>query len=395
MRSTNALLVLMVGMSSTLIGIGLSRFAFTPLIPMLSSEGWFSVIETSYLGSLNLLGYLIGALSAHRLAQQVGDRLLLTVAALVVSVSYFVCFLPIHYLWVAGWRVLAGVAGGHLMVIGPAFALLHSHKNYRNAVMTMIFMGIGLGVVLSSAIIPLLLRFSLSIIWLAIGSLSLCISAVMIFGLRQLPAISHSSLSSEPSSSFAIGAVWLVIAAYALDAAGFIPHTIFWVDYLVRERNFTQPQPQALWFWFAFGGGCLSGPLMAKWLVSRFSWHRALWVAYALKAAAILLPVLTAQPLWLFCSAFIVGAMTPGIVALTAGRIAELVGTTLHSYYWGKATAGFALLQAISGGMMAYYYQHVAEYIPLFTTATLLMLFALLCISLSPFFHSKSVKQSC
>ncbi|MGT0150465.1 hypothetical protein ACT691_17740 [Vibrio metschnikovii] len=47
------------------------------------------------------------------------------------------------------------------------------------------------------------------------------------------------------------------------------------------------------------------------------------------------LPVLTAMPVLLFCSAFIVGALTPGIVALTAGRIAELVGTTRHQYYWG------------------------------------------------------------
>ncbi|WP_167363662.1 YbfB/YjiJ family MFS transporter [Vibrio injensis] len=393
MRSTNTLLVLMVGMSSTLIGIGLSRFAFTPLIPMLSSEGWFSVAQTSYLGSLNLLGYLIGALSAHRLAQQVGDRLLLIIATVLVSVSYLACFLPMHYWWVAGWRVIAGAAGGYLMVIGPALALQHSDKPHRNTVMTMIFMGIGLGVVFSAVIMPLLLQFSLSVTWLAIGSLSLAISGLMIIALKRLPVIPRAIVSSDASAPVATGAVWLVIAAYALDAAGFIPHTIFWVDYLVRERYFTPPQ--ALWFWFAFGGGCLSGPLMAKWLVSRFSWHRALWVAYALKAAAILLPVLTAQPFWLFCSAFIVGAMTPGIVALTAGRIAELVGTTLHSYYWGKATAGFALLQAISGGMMAYYYQHVAEYIPLFITATLLMLFALLCISLSPFFHSKSVKQSC
>ncbi|WP_181397517.1 YbfB/YjiJ family MFS transporter [Vibrio sp. 11986-1-5] len=114
MRLTNTLLVLMVGMSSTLIGIGLSRFAFTPLIPMLSSEGWFSVAQTSYLGSLNLLGYLIGALSAHCLAQQVGDRLLLIIATVLVSVSYLACFLPMHYWWVAGWRVIAGAAGGVL-----------------------------------------------------------------------------------------------------------------------------------------------------------------------------------------------------------------------------------------------------------------------------------------
>ncbi|MGL6055052.1 YbfB/YjiJ family MFS transporter [Vibrio metschnikovii] len=143
------------------------------------------------------------------------------------------------------------------------------------------------------------------------------------------------------------------------------------------------------------GIGCLSGPLIANWLVSQLSWHRALWVAYALKAAAILLPVLTAMPVLLFCSAFIVGALTPGIVALTAGRMAELVGTTRHQYYWGRATAGFALLQALSGWGMSFYYQKVGEYAPLFITAALLMLFGLLCIWASPFFRSKSVKQSC
>lgn len=37
---------------------------------------------TSYLGSLNLLGYLIGALSAHSLAQKVGDRLLLIIVTI-------------------------------------------------------------------------------------------------------------------------------------------------------------------------------------------------------------------------------------------------------------------------------------------------------------------------
>lgn len=388
MPLVNLVIVLMVGMSSTFLGVGISRFAFTPLMPMISSAGWFSVTEVNYLGSINLLGYLIGALSAHRLSLKLGTPILLMAAALMVSSSYLLCFWPISYTWVAVWRLFAGISGGWLMVVGPAFTLKHTPKRRRNLVMTMIFMGIGCGVIFSSILIPLLLNFSFSMTWLAIGGLSLCVAVTMSYGIRQLSSLSSLtslSLPSPPSMAFSFSTVWLVIMAYGLDAAGFIPHTIYWVDYLVRELNFTSQQ--AFWLWAAFGGGCITGPLVAHVLVSRLSWHGALIVAYSLKTLAIFLPVITDKPLLLFCSAFLVGVMTPGIVALTAGRVAELVGTSQNQYYWGIATAGFALLQALSGWAMSFYYQQVGEYTPLFMAATVLMFFGLLCLltSQNPF----------
>ena len=58
---------LVAGVMATLVGIGLARFAYTPLIPVLIDAGWFSASDAVYLGAANLLGYFIGALSAHRL----------------------------------------------------------------------------------------------------------------------------------------------------------------------------------------------------------------------------------------------------------------------------------------------------------------------------------------
>ena len=49
------------GLCATLVGIGLARFAYTPLIPALIAEDWFSPSQAAYLGAANLAGYLAGA----------------------------------------------------------------------------------------------------------------------------------------------------------------------------------------------------------------------------------------------------------------------------------------------------------------------------------------------
>ena len=54
------------GLSATLVGIGLARFAYTPLIPALIAARWFDPAQAVYLGAANLAGYLAGALLAPR-----------------------------------------------------------------------------------------------------------------------------------------------------------------------------------------------------------------------------------------------------------------------------------------------------------------------------------------
>jgi hypothetical protein len=39
---------------ANLVGIGLARFAYSPLIPALVAEGWFSASAAAYLGAANL-----------------------------------------------------------------------------------------------------------------------------------------------------------------------------------------------------------------------------------------------------------------------------------------------------------------------------------------------------
>ena len=44
--------------SACLVGIGLARFAYTPLIPALIAAEWFSPAQAAYLGAANLLSLI-------------------------------------------------------------------------------------------------------------------------------------------------------------------------------------------------------------------------------------------------------------------------------------------------------------------------------------------------
>lgn len=373
---------LCVGLNATILGIGLSRFAYTPLLPALSEQGWFPPALASYLGAANLIGYLIGAFTAHQLSEWLGAKRTILIAMGLVATSFLLCASPAPFSWFAFWRFIAGMAGAILMVVGPSLALQYTDVRNRPVIATMIFMGIGLGILISACLMPYLLSLGLSITWLALGGLSLCAATLGGLGLKRLPtrAMAHTTDTTQSRSPLP-SAVWLIVIAYGFDAAGFIPHTIFWVDYLTRELAIGRDA--ALLQWAILGAGAMLGPVIAGRLVKFGGWRRALISAYLLKTLAIVIPVASHSLLWLSLSSFLIGAMIPGIVSLTSGYLAEIVGVQRHKHVWGLATAGFAIVQAASGMAMSAFYDQADSYAPLFPLAAGLMALGMLAVGFS------------
>src|SRR6187431_1789662 len=54
--------VVLAGMIALAVAMGIGRFAFTPLLPMMLSDGVVNLAAASWLASANYLGYLAGAL---------------------------------------------------------------------------------------------------------------------------------------------------------------------------------------------------------------------------------------------------------------------------------------------------------------------------------------------
>ncbi|WP_089683651.1 YbfB/YjiJ family MFS transporter [Billgrantia gudaonensis] len=376
---------LLTGIMATLAGIGVARFAYTPLLPALIEQHWFSASQAAYLGAANLLGYFIGALAAHRLSERFSPRWVMAAAFAGIGLSFLACATPGAIGWFFAWRLVSGVAGAILMVVGPSTALAATPPHRRATVGALVFTGIGLGALLSATLVPLMLEIGLTPTWLALGVLALAAGAAGDRGAVRLdsPSVASHPVSESPAKARSLGtaAVLLVIAAYGLDAVGFVPHTVFWVDFLAREAGLGHRAASLQWA--LFGVGAVAGPLLAGFVARHLGWHTGLAMGFVTKTVAVAIPLISLSLISRSLSSLLVGAMIPAIVALTSGRLAELVGAKEHKRLWGHATAVFAAAQAMAGYAMSALYAASGTYYPLFAMGGIALAVGIVLILLS------------
>lgn len=391
------------GLSATLIGNGIGRFAFIALMPALIDAGWFTKGEASQLSVATLLGYVLGAWAADWLGRRYAVATLLRASMLICSVSFFACaFHDAPLAWYYVWRTAAGFCGAILMVL-PAPVVLPQHDAaIRGRASGIVFSGIGLGAVLSGLLVPVLIAgvgvavvWDGSIVplafrgvegaWLGMGAICL---ALTVSAWRQWPpeaSLPPAAADGGPVAKEEVPAesrltVWLILAAHGLNAVGYLAHTMFWVDYIVREQG--RSLAMGGFMWSMFGVGAAIGPLLTGSLADRFGLKRCLIAGFALKAVAAAMPWWSSSVPALFVSSILMGIFTPGIVALVSAYALETVGPALHRRAWGLATFSFSITQAGGGFLMATAAPHLDSYHPLFLASALALLGSIACVLL-------------
>ncbi len=326
------------GFCGTLVGIGLARFAYTPLIPALIVAGWLTPPQAAYLGADNLAGYLLGAIVARRLAELGGARRVLRAMMVLSSVAFFACAVRLGFAWLLPWRFAAGVAGSVIMVVGPTLVLQHAPPVRRGLVSGIVITGVGAGVAASGTLVPVLLQYGLVAAWCGLGGLA---AAFTVAAWRAWPSDDAPSdgNASRPVRLPAVG--WVVIVQYGLISASLVPHMIFLVDFIARGLGFGLAAGSR--YWVLYGVGAAAGPLLTGRLGDRVGFTPALRGSLVLLAAAVVLPV--AGP-FLALSSLIVGAYTTGVVPLILGRLHQVLPAARQRLAWGYATICFALFQA-------------------------------------------------
>ncbi len=355
------------GLCACLIGIGLARFAYTPLIPALIDAGWFTASHAFYLGAANLAGYLAGALLAAPMAAWRSPVAMLRVMMLIATVSFFACAFPLSFLWFFLWRFLSGYAGGALMVLAASTVMSSVPRSRRGLAGGVIFTGVGLGIIASGTLVPLVLQMGLVEIWVALGLLALALTAFAWRGWPAAvapPAATISRTALEGGSSLPLRALYV---SYGLNAVGLVAHMVFLVDFVARGRG--AGLETASWYWIVFGAGALIGAALSGRVADRIGFPWALRAMVLLQAIGVSLVVVTESSGWLVVSSFVVGASVPGVVPLVAGRVHELVPdrADLHRRAWGIATTFFAIGQAVAGYGFSYLFaQTGGSYVALF-----------------------------
>jgi predicted MFS family arabinose efflux permease len=348
------------GASASLVGIGLARFAYTPLLPAIVSAHWFPASTAAYLGAANLGGYLAGALAGGWLARRFDATFVLRAMMLLVTVAFVACAFPVSFLWFFGWRFASGLAGGALMVLAAPTVLAHVTPSRKGFASGAIFSGIGLGIAASGTIVPILLRQGLMQTWLGLAAISLALTAVAWNGWprRGESAVQHTAHHRGHGRSYPAASMRALYTEYALNAVGLVPHMIFLVDFVARGLG--KGLDAGAQYWVLFGLGAIVGPLLSGHLADRTGFGPALRVAYLLQIVAVALPVVVGGPAALIVSSVVVGAFVPGIVALVLGRVNELLAhhPAAQKGAWSAATTSFAVLQAVAAYGLSFLFAH-------------------------------------
>ncbi|MFO1047156.1 MAG: YbfB/YjiJ family MFS transporter [Geminicoccaceae bacterium] len=366
------------GLCATLVGIGLARFAYTPLLPALIEGGWFGPADAAYLGAANLVGYLAGAVTARRVIAHVRPTRLVRLIMLVAAATFLACSLRLGFAWFLFWRFLSGLSGGLLMVAVAPTVLAAIPPHLRGRAGGLMFSGVGLGIVGAGTLLPLLLRGGVAAAWLGLGALALLLTALV---WRLWPQDAPLPRSATAARRGVEPAVLAVVAVYMLYAVGLVPHMVFFVDFIARGLGWGVSTGAG--FWAVYGVGAILGPFAAGWLGDRIGFSRALPVALVLQLGGVLIPLLAPSMLPLTVSALVMGAFTPGMPTLVLGRLTEIASRGDQHGAWGLATTAFAVAQAGCAYGLSWLFARSHGYETLFAVGATAMT-AALAVSLLP-----------
>ena len=356
------------GMLALATAIGVGRFAFTPILPMMQSNHGVTLRMAGLLAGVNYLGYLLGALSAIWLRLRIATIVRMALVGIVVLT---VAMGLIHEPW--AWLLLRGLAGilsAWVLIFASAFALQQLALLGRQRWGGVMFGGVGFGIALAggSCLVFLHLAWSADRAWVVVGLLALVLTALcwpVYANATQAPARSTSA-----AAPMALRAHIRVVICYGILGFGYIIPATF----LPAMARRSIPDPALFgWAWPIFGAAALGSTLMAS-RVSAYLGNRRIWaMSHAIMALGVAMPVLLPGMAGIIIAALCVGGTF--VVATMSGMQEARARAPEHaSRLMAIMTTAFALGQMIGPLLVSALADHANGVNALLMAAALLLL---------------------
>jgi MFS family permease len=309
-------LVVVGGVVSLAVAMGIGRFAFTPLMPLMLRDGTLSAATGAEWAAANYIGYLLGALTAARIPDpRRGLQLALFGVALTTLAAVATGGEAPAHLGVL-LRGAAGVFSAWALVFTSSWGLAELARRQASQLGAWIYVGVGLGIVVAGLLAWLGGQQPARWLWLEMGLLA---GAGAIFVALKLPqgsgaaAVAGASALTSPARVESRGQLPLVLC-YGTFGFGYIVPATF-LPAMARQQV-SDPLVFGL-TWPLFGLAAALSVVAAARYLSAWPRRRVWAVAQATMALGTALPLAT-QALWaLAACAVLVGGTF--MVATMAG----------------------------------------------------------------------------
>ena len=347
--------------------MGIGRFAFTPLLPMMLADGVVDLPGASWLASANYLGYLVGALlctfqpviwSRFKTLPPVLSTTWLRGGLVATCVLTLGMALHVPVLW--PWlRFAAGVASAFVFVFTSGWCLARLAERNASNLGGLMFTGPGAGIAISGVLASgmVALQWKAAAGWLIFGVLACVLTAITwrTFGLKlatPAPVKTESAAFTVNTTTIFTSRwhmIWLAIA-YGLDGLGYIITATF-LPVIAR-----QAMPGSAWldlFWPLFGLAIIAGALISTRISLKGDLRYILAASYMMQAFGVILTVWLPTPLGFALGSLLLGLPFTAITFFAMQEVRRLKPNSVASYT-GLITAVYGLGQIVGPPMAAW-----------------------------------------
>jgi MFS family permease len=348
------LVIALAGAISLAVAMGIGRFAFTPLMPMMLHDGLIDIEGASWLASANYLGYLVGALlcSFQPALWTRWSLPPLSISAMVKVGLSLTCVLTaamafdMSPTW-ALLRLLTGLTTAITFVYTTTWCLGRLALLNRPSVGGLVYVGPGIGIAGSGLLASLMvqLEWHSASGWIAFALLA-TLATLLIWSIYrddyELQSVAGRPVSTQVAGGSMVEKSALTIA-YGLAGFGYIITATF-LPVMARAAL-----PGSVWldlFWPLLGVAVALGALLASRIPAHIDQRLLLLVCYLLQALGVVivnwLPTLTG---------FAIGSVLVGLPFTAITFFVMQLGRRLHPQsaptIIGLLSGSFALGQII------------------------------------------------
>src|SRR6185295_4816291 len=329
------------GLIGLAVAMGIGRFAFTPLLPLMQQDAGVTLVQGGWLATANYVGYLVGAVICIASPPAPGRAIqsgLVSIALVTLGMGLT------HELWL--WfalRCLAGAASAFVLVGVSAWAmpiLTQLHQATRSG---QVFAGVGAGICFAGLVglVAGVTALGSRATWISLGVIAAGFALAL---WRQLASDgAHATpvlgLGRAPLTRQA----WTAALCYGAFGYGYIIPATF-LPALARE---VIKDPAVFgWVWPVFGVAAAASTVLAARLLPALS-PRRLW-AYGqwVLAFGVIAPVFAINLTTLLFAALCVGG-TFMVITMAGIQEARRLGGARSAQVVALYTAAFALGQIV------------------------------------------------
>ncbi|WP_421716328.1 YbfB/YjiJ family MFS transporter [Arcobacter arenosus] len=355
----NNLSILIAGIISVIIGLGVARFAFTSLLPPML-EGFLTVTFAGLLAAVNFAGYLSGSIFSMFI-KDINQKVLLFRMGIVLCIltTFILGVTENETIWFIS-RIIAGFGAAMAFVVGSAIVMTKLNFENKTKAMGIHFSGIGFSILTTDLVSRAVLSsgYDWKSSWLVLSAFAILASIYAMYILCFDKKVKTQVVKHKFDFSLFTPFVILIIIAYFTEGVGFVVQATFLPD-IINTLEGLEGYGNLTWTLVGLAG--IPSCIIWMNLASRKGSVNIIIIALFVQMIGILIPTFTTNIYMNLLSGVLYGGTFVGLVGLFMNLSGKLAGSN-PVILMGAVTTSYGLGQVIAPLYSVYFIEKYGSY---------------------------------